>query len=216
MKQSLFCTAFTVFLTASPLTLAQQTETRSRSENNPPFAEKIQLHGVNNAGKINEHFYRGAQPNRDAMQSLKQLGVTTIVDLRGEKHDESENEKKQAEKLGMKFLLIPGDGWASPTDAQLAEFFRAITQRPQQTIFIHCWLGADRTGVFVAAYRMTFDHWTPEQALAEMHDYHFNSLWHPSMIEYVKNFPQRLATAEALSEYRSGPSGSSSASTSAH
>jgi hypothetical protein len=63
---------------------------------------------------------------------------------------------------------------------------------------------------------MAFDHWTPQQALAEMHDFHFNSFWHPAMVDYVKHFPERLATSEALAPYRGLPPTASQASTSAH
>lgn len=103
----------------------------------------------------------------------------------------------------MKYILIPGNGWSPPSDKQMAEFFAAIAKRPQQTIFIHCWLGSDRTGVFLAAYRIAFEHWSPKQALAEMHEFHFKSFWHPAMNDYIREFPNRLATSEALAPYRS-------------
>ena len=216
MTRFLFCTAFTVFLMLPPQLAAQQAGANAVSKKNPPLAEKIHLNGVGNTGKISDHLYRGAQPNPDGVRSLQKFGITTIIDLRGEHHDESESEKKQAEQLGMQFLLIPGDGWSNPADGQIAEFFNVIAQRPQQTVFVHCWLGEDRTGVFVAAYRIAFDHWTAQQAIAEMHDFHFNAIWHPSMQDYIKHFPERLATSQALAPYRSLPASASSASTSAH
>ncbi len=102
----------------------------------------------------------------------------------------------------MQFVLIPGNGWTPPTDEQMAQFFAIIAQQPEHTIFIHCWLGGDRTGVFLAAYRIAFEHWTPEQALQEMHQFHFKSFWHPAMRAYVRKFPERLATSPALAPYR--------------
>jgi protein tyrosine/serine phosphatase len=50
-------------------------------------------------------------------------------------------------------------------------------------------LGGDRDGVFIAAYRMAFDGWTPEQALQEMRAFHYKEFWHPNMKAYVKHFP---------------------------
>ena len=67
---------------------------------------------------------------------------------------------------------------------------------------MHCWLGGDRAGVFLAAYRIVFDGWTPEQALEEMHQYHFHGFWHRNMTAYVKKFPERLNKSEALAPYR--------------
>jgi len=215
MTRFLFRTACTVFLTLAPALPAPQSQTASVPRKNPALAEKIQLAGVPNAGKIGDHLFRGAQPNHDGMQSLQKLGVTTIIDLRAENRDRSESEKTQAEALGMKFLLIPHDGWSNPTDAQIADFFHAVALRPQETIFVHCHYGEDRTGVFIAAYRMAFEHWTPQQALTEMHAFHFNSFWHSNLQGYVTHFPQRLAQSETLAPYRSIPASAAAASTSA-
>ncbi|HKN26062.1 MAG TPA: protein-tyrosine phosphatase family protein [Candidatus Acidoferrum sp.] len=96
----------------------------------------------------------------------------------------------------MQFVLIAGNGWTPPTDEQMAQFFAIIAQQPEHPIFIHCWLGGDRAGVFLAA------HWTPEQALQEMHLFHFKSFWHRAMRDYVRKFPERLATSPALAPYR--------------
>lgn len=87
----------------------------------------------------------------------------------------------------------------------MAEFFAAIAERPQPSVFIHCWLGADQTGVLVAAYRIAFEHCTPEMAIEEMDEFHFNSFWHPTMKEYIQHFPRRLATAQALTPDRAMP-----------
>jgi len=216
MTRFLFCTALTVFLTLAPQLAAPQAGANAVSEKNPRFAEKIQLPGVGNAGKISAQLYRGAQPSSEGVRSLPKIGVTTIIDLRSEHRDHSENEKMQAESLGMHYLRIPIGNFSNPTDAQIAEFFGAIAQRPQQTIFVHCRRGEDRTGVFVAAYRMAFEHWTPQQAIAEMHDFHFNAVWHASMQDYVLHFPERLATSPVLAPYRSLPASPASDPTPAH
>ncbi len=187
----------------SSLVCAQQVENPSpTTKRAPAFAEKILVDGISNAGKLNDHLYRGSQPNERGLQKLKKLGVTTIVDLRGELEKKREWESRQAQALGMRFVVIPGNGWSPPTDEQIAQFFALLAERPVQTIFIHCWFGTDRTGVFIAAYRLAFQHWTPEQAIAEMYDFHFKGFWHPAMKKYVKTFPARLATSPALASYR--------------
>jgi hypothetical protein len=50
----------------------------------------------------------------------------------------------------------------------------------------------------IAAYRIAFDHWTPDQALSEMMRFGFNSAWHPSMITFVRNLPMRLQSDSEL------------------
>jgi len=191
-----------VFLSFPQFFSAQQLQTASVSKNHPEFARQIHIEGVKDAGKLGPHLYRGTQPNKKGLRNLRKLGVTTVVDLRGEFRRESKKEKKESEALGMHFVLIPGNGWSPPSDKQMAEFFSIVAERPQRTIFIHCWLGGDRTGVFLAAYRIAFDHWSPEHALEEMHAFHFKSFWHPAMKKYVKAFPKRLETSRELAPYR--------------
>ena len=86
----------------------------------------------------------------------------------------------------------------------MAQFFSLLAERPKHTIFIHCYFGSDRTGVFIAAFRLAFEHWTPGQALAEMYAFHFQGFWHPAMKEYIRTFPERLAASPALAPYRGG------------
>jgi len=54
-----------VFLTLAHQLATQETKTQSVSKKNAPFAEKIRINGVNNAGKIKDHLFRGAQPDGD-------------------------------------------------------------------------------------------------------------------------------------------------------
>lgn len=165
-------------------------------------AERIHISGVSDAGKVSEFLYRGSQPSDEGIRQLKVLGIDTIVDLRGERHGLSQHEEKMAGSEGIHFVNIPGSGWSPPTDDQMAEFFSLVSKRPRQKIFVHCWFGSDRSGVFIAAYRIAFDGWTPEQAIGEMHDFHFKAFWHPVMKAYVRGFPDRLAHSPKLERYR--------------
>src|SRR6476620_3683654 len=59
-------------------------------------AEKLKIAGIPNAGKISETLLRGAQPSAKGLAELKKLGVTTIVDLRGNRGPVA-RERAQAE-----------------------------------------------------------------------------------------------------------------------
>ncbi len=39
-------------------------------------------YGIENFGKVNDNYYRGAQPRGEDFAELKRLGVKTVVDLR--------------------------------------------------------------------------------------------------------------------------------------
>jgi protein tyrosine/serine phosphatase len=162
------------------------------------FAQKLSLRGVPNAGQVSEQLFRGAQPKLDALGELKKLGITTIVSLRSGSSHTHDAERARAESLGMHFVSIPVGGFSNPTSEQLARFFSLLRQSPKEKVFVHCMLGDDRTGVFVAAYRVAFDHWTPNQALSEMKAFGFNHTWHHGMTVFVRDLPNRLQSDPVL------------------
>jgi protein tyrosine phosphatase (PTP) superfamily phosphohydrolase (DUF442 family) len=201
MKNSLLL----LFLfSANPLHLSAQAQGQPAA---PPsmrsaFGEKLRIPGVPNSGKINDHLYRGAQPRDPGLLELKKIGITTIVDLRGEDPAKLDWERKTSESLGIRFINIPVSGWDPPTNEQVAKFLSVFRDNPQEKVFVHCRYGDDRTGVFVATYRMTVEKLPAEQALKEMYFFGFNGFWHPSMISFVRDFPARLATAPSLASFK--------------
>jgi tyrosine-protein phosphatase SIW14 len=168
----------------------------------PAFAEKTQVSGIPDFGKVSDFLYRGGQPQDDGLEELKRRHIDTIVDLRGELHGLVEHERQHAQALGMRLVNLPGSGWATPKDEEIAQFFDLILERPRRTIFIHCWLGGDRSGEFVAAYRIAFDGWSPQQAIEEMRKFHYLHFWHPNMARWVEKFPDRLAQSPKLASFR--------------
>jgi tyrosine-protein phosphatase SIW14 len=187
-------------LLASPGILAAQ----APSSTPTPFAataEKLKFAGLPRFGRINDSLYRGAQPYPEGLQQLKKLGITTIIDLRGEDPHKVAWERQQAESLGIRFIHLPVSGWSTPSSAQVAQFFsvfRGNSGNTHEKVFVHCRLGEDRTGVFIASYRIAFDHWSSDQALNEMLAFGFNRMWHPSMANYVRSLPQLLQSDPLL------------------
>src|SRR5258708_1098320 len=88
-----------------------------------PPPQKLNISGVPNAGKVSDVLFRGAQPSAQGLAELKKLGVTTIVDLRGNRGPVN-REREQAESLGMYFIDIPVSGWSPPSNEQVAEFLK--------------------------------------------------------------------------------------------
>jgi protein tyrosine/serine phosphatase len=166
------------------------------------YGEKIHIDGVPRAGKINQHLYRGAQPKPAAMAELKKMGITTVVDLRGEDNQTMNAERAQAEAQGLHFVSIPVGRFSSPTNEQVVQFLSLFRDHPDQTVFVHCHYGEDRTGVFVASYRMTMEHWPELQAENEMKFFGFNRHWQRDMKEFVRDYPGRLTTAPALVNFQ--------------
>jgi len=160
-------------------------------------AAAITIPGVPNAGSVTGTLFRGAQPNDSAYAGLQKLGMNIVVDFRGESGEVS-SEKKAVEALGMKFVNLPWSGASLPSRDQLLTFFALLRDNPDQKIFLHCQYGADRTGVMIALYRIAVDHWTSDQAIAEMKDFHYHSFLLPHLAKYVKAFPGALAADPSL------------------
>ena len=171
--------------------------------------EKLKIVGVPNAGKISDALFRGAQPSAQGLAELKKLGVTTIVDLRGNR-GEVRWERSRAEALGMHFVNLPMLGWSTPGDAQVAQLLKLFDDKNQK-IFVHCRYGEDRTGVMVATYRIAEQKWNADEALLEMNSFGFHYHLYRGMRAYVRNFPDSYASQAAFATLRRGPTAASAA-----
>ena len=198
-----FFFAFVFFSTV--ISTSAHAQTSSSAPSTPvlrsAYGERLKLNGLPNGGKINDALFRGAQPRAQGMKELKNLGMTTIVDLRGEDPDRIAWERQQAESLGIRFVSIPVSGWSPPTNDQVAAFLALFRNHPKEKVFVHCRFGDDRTGIFVATYRMAYQGWPAQQAMNEMYFFGFNGFWHPSMKTFIRDFPARLKTAPALTAF---------------
>jgi tyrosine-protein phosphatase SIW14 len=193
-----FALLFVLFFSSLSSSVPFWQSALSTPSSSPTIAKRFSIPGISNAGKVSDSLFRGAQPNIDNLDELKKLGVTTIVDLRGESPHLRERERQKAESLGIHFVSIPVSGFSPPTSEQLAEYFTLVRQAPLQKVFVHCRFGEDRTGVFIASYRIAFEHWTSDQAYSEMLYFGYNRHWHPSMTAFIRALPERLGSDPTL------------------
>ena len=138
---------------------------------------------IGNFGKINDHYFRGAQPKGSDYRDLAAIGVKTVIDLQ---IDGPSNEAGNVAAAGMKFFRIGMTTSKAPTDAQIAQFFEIVNNPANQPVYVHCAGGRHRTGTMTALYRMTFDGWNASQAYNEMKQFHFEGFPdHPVLRNYV-------------------------------
>jgi len=119
-----------------------------------------------NFHQVSENLYRGAQPQRGGLKKLSELGIKTIINLRGAS-DDTRSEQVEAEASGMRYFNIPMSGLGRPSDDQVERALSIIDARENWPVFVHCQRGADRTGVVIAVYRMMREQWTEQQAIDE-------------------------------------------------
>ena len=121
---------------------------------------------VRNFAKVDQHVYRGGDPTAVGLTELGAMGVKVDLDLR-EKGDATEVERKEAEKLGIKYVNIPMKPFAAPTDDEMEQALSWLIRDKSGTVFVHCRRGKDRTGTVIACYRIRHDGWSNHDALSE-------------------------------------------------
>lgn len=134
-------------------------------------------------------------------QVIHEHGIKTVITLR-DASDPSElppdwNEEQFCNSQELNYIRISPRNWWSPDGSVPAEKgvsrFRAIMDDPRNyPVLIHCFAGIHRTGAYCAVYRMDFDRWTNEAAIAEMRAHGYRTIdddW--DLLEYLENYRPR-------------------------
>ena len=151
---------------------------------------------IENFGKVNDHIYRGGQPEGDQYQQLAALGIKTIVDLRG---DSERSARTSAERAGLRYINLPMEPKHYPEADAAQRFLDIVNDEANGPYYVHCAGGKHRTGVMIAVYRMEVDKWDIERAYQEMKDYDFytrmgHGCYKDYIFDYSRNLQARLQT----------------------
>jgi protein tyrosine/serine phosphatase len=139
---------------------------------------------IRNFDKVNEHIYRGGEPTAIGVGELGAMGVKTIIDLR-QKFEGTEAEKQLAEKLKIQYINVPLSEFGAPAKGDMQHILALL--ETQDTIFVHCRRGKDRTGTVIACYRIEHDGWDNLRALREAKE-HGMSSFERIMRSYILHF----------------------------
>ncbi|WP_037588186.1 dual specificity protein phosphatase family protein [Stenoxybacter acetivorans] len=128
-----------------------------------------------NLYRVSNWLYRSEQLSRADADELRQLGVSRIINLRSRDKDAQEFGGQ-----GFHLTHVPIHTWKISRNDVLAvmRHLQAAHQQGQK-VLIHCYHGSDRTGTMAAMYRIVFENWTIDAAVAEMKHggYGFHSIW---------------------------------------
>ena len=150
---------------------------------------------IRNFGQMDEHYYRGAQPEEKDYAKLKALGINTIIDLQIKP---TKYEKADAEALGMKYINIPMYDDKYPTDDAINTFLKEVNDPANGTVYVHCKGGRHRTGVTGAVYRMTKYGWDYDKSMQEMLNYNFDTSYgRKVMKDFVVDYAAKTKSASA-------------------
>jgi len=159
--------AVLLLVSASSALAADAESTRPATWAQPVAAKELE-----NFYRLDDKVYRSAQPDEEGFVELKQLGITTILNLRDYHSDDDE-----AEGLNLNLQRVKMDA-GSITVEQLVAALRVIRQA-EGPVLIHCWHGSDRTGTVSAGYRIIMQGWSREDAVKELVNggYGYHSLY---------------------------------------
>lgn len=168
-----------------------QTEIISKTSDHFPNVK------IKNFGQMDAHYYRGGQPKKDEYRSLKDIGVTTVIDLR---NDPTSYERSSVEALGIKYINLPMDDAEYPSEATIAEFLKQINDPSNGVMYVHCKGGKHRAGVTGAVYRFNKYGWNYDQAFGEMERFNFDTSWGRKVMKtFVQDYAKSFEAAKAAS-----------------
>jgi protein tyrosine/serine phosphatase len=147
---------------------------------------------IENFGKVNDHFYRGAQPKGRNYEELAALGIKTIVDLREDARDDA---RSATDRARMRYINLPMKEKSYLQADTATRFLQIVNDEANWPVFVHCAGGRHRTGVMTAVYRMSVDGWGIDRAYQEMKRYDFSTSWgHEAYKDYVYDYYRGLQT----------------------
>ena len=194
-KRLVFFALVATFVFASAVSSLADSDRKSRKASEAQST--LVTCDVENFGKVNDHYYRGAQPEEGQYEQLKALGVRTVIDLRD---DPKEYAKSKAESAGLRYINLPMSDKKYPRDESVNKFLQYANDATNWPIFVHCAGGRHRTGAMTAVYRMTVDGWQIEKAYDEMKDYDFYTRWgHKDMKTFVFDYAKELVARRSRS-----------------
>src|SRR5262245_44413074 len=152
----------------------------------------VQYRELPNFRKVNANLYRGGQPDSTGIKRLAELGIKTVVNLRGE-DDRTREEEAAVTSLGLRYVGIPMAGLSRPSDEQVSRVLAIIDDPQNWPVFIHCKRGADRTGTVIACYRIGRENWNHSQAISEARRCGMSWIEF-GMRDYIEDFHRRHIT----------------------
>jgi tyrosine-protein phosphatase SIW14 len=164
-------------------------------------------------------FYRVAQPSEFGMSYLvKTVGVKTVLSV--QLYDfrlhrglvsfgppDGCRESEYVGQLGAKAVQWPmgvEKSWPWLTPWQFEHFFQLLDDPQNRPVAVHCQGGRHRTGTLAALFRLEYDRWDPDRALAEMKDFGFGGsirLQEQNLRTYLPRPHPDAAEWTALQEY---------------
>jgi protein tyrosine phosphatase (PTP) superfamily phosphohydrolase (DUF442 family) len=126
------------------------------------------LEDIRNFLALSDALFTGGMPKPEDLTDAALKGVELVINLAPHTvTDALPDEPELVHALGMQYINIPVI-WNTPTKDGLDRFIDAMDENKHKKILVHCQANF-RATAFVAMYRILRQGWTPEDAMAGMH-----------------------------------------------
>lgn len=128
--------------------------------------------------QVHEYIWRSPRP--DLWRIALETDIRTVLSLETgwyeRLHPRKMSEEAAANQFGLRDLNVSLSWLFPPQPAQLRVCLDVLldAQLDRRPVLVHCRSGVDRTGLVIAAFRVTVQHWSINDAIAEMVDLGFH------------------------------------------
>lgn len=164
----------TLLLLALPLSAFAADPASVPSEKRSRWATPVKQDA--NLYRIDDKLYRSEQPVADDGDAIEKLGIKSVINLRYFDRNDNDTHLKNR---GLTLLNRPLRSWRIKPEDIAQTLYLIEKQQRQGAVLIHCYHGADRTGLISGMYRIIYQGWTVADAKEEMlhGPYGYHSIW---------------------------------------
>lgn len=121
-----------------------------------------------NFDKVAEGVYRSNHPSPERLKKYKDMGITTVLNLRGA-DDESpwQFEKEACDELGLRLETAKIYARRAATKAEMLNLIDKLKNLPKPFV-LHCKSGADRAGFASALYQIAVEKMPVAKAMEQL------------------------------------------------
>ena len=176
------------FITISTLSLSVESNLDNNLSRSNFWAKPILGTNLSNFYKIDDELYISKQPTSKDLDTIKKLGIKSILSFM-QYHDDSDIFQKDS-NITLYSIKIKTSKMSTDDIKQSLE----IIKNAPKPILIHCWHGSDRTGVVVASYRIIKQKWSKKDAIDEFENggYGYHATIYPQLEKLLWGLDENL------------------------
>ena len=163
-----------IILTALCIVACSTTTPSTPPQNTAHWATEVGKE--TNLYRLDDKLFRSEQLTEKDYELLRKNNINTLINLR---FFDRNDDRQAFGKTTLTLVNTPLLTW-SITPQEVARVLWQIEQHQRNgAVLIHCYHGADRTGLISAMYRIVYQNWELNEAKREMMQgpYGFHSVW---------------------------------------